>query len=109
MMAQEQSNWYNYLCTYVATCSSVSVIVLGKHKHIKAKGICLRVQISMTKHVLQALSFPWQARCQSSLQLLNLTPWIWAPGTHYIWVDCSSVECKVCLILLHMTRVTSDK
>ena len=55
----------------------------------------------MTTHVQQTLPFPWQGGCQCSLQLL-IQPWICAPGTHYSWVDRSSVEYEVYPTLLHM-------
>ena len=64
----------------------------------------------MTTHVQQTLHFSWQGGCQCSLQLL-IQPWICAPGTHYAWVDRSSVEYEVYPTLLHMATTgnrTSD-
>ena len=55
----------------------------------------------MTTNVQQTLPFPWQGGRQCSLQLL-IQPWIYAPGTHYGWVDLGSAECEVYPTLLHM-------
>ena len=53
----------------------------------------------MTTHVQQTLPFPWQGGCQCSLQ-----PWICAPGTHYGWVGCGSVEYEVYPTLPYMAN-----
>ena len=57
----------------------------------------------MTTHVQQTLPFPCQSGRQCSLQLLIQT-WIYAPGTHYGWVDRGIAKYEVCPILLHMTN-----
>ena len=55
----------------------------------------------MTMHVQQTLHFTWQGGRQCSLKLL-LCPWIYAPGTHYGWVDRGKVGYEVCPTLLDM-------
>ena len=59
-----------------------------------------RVQISIWLHMFFRLYLHWQW-AHSNLQLL-FQPWTYAPGTHYGWVDRSSVEYEVCPTLLHM-------